>query len=135
MVRRSVKHSYTKHVRTYKSKKVNRHKKRRRSTKRHRRSTKRRHRTKQYGGVLEEFTEDDFGKYDYDEYMEIEPEEYDEDDEGYIPDDSTTLEYNGEQYPIYTDIDEDDQYIMLGNEDGETRMVKISAVYREKNKN
>lgn len=91
---------------------------------------------KQRGGALEPFTEADFGIYDHDEYMEAEPEQYSNEDEGYVPDENEPrLEYNGIEYPIYTDIHDDDYYIMLNDEEGVPIMVKTSAVYREINKN
>jgi hypothetical protein len=91
---------------------------------------------KQRGGALEPFTEADFGTYDYDEYMVAEPEQYNNEDEGYVPDENEpTLMYKGVEYPIYTDIEEEDYYIILNDDEGIPIMVKTSAVYREINKN
>ena len=68
--------------------------------------------------------------------METEPEQYSNEDEGYVPDENEhTLVYNGIEYPIYTDIHDDAYYIMLNDEEGVPIMVKTSAVYREINKN
>ena len=98
---------------------------------RHHRS-RRQHSRRQRGGAFP-FTEKDFGTYAYDEYYEVEPEIYDSQDEGYDVEESPpTLEYNGNQYPIYTDIDESDYYIMLNDDNGEAVMVKTSAVRRVK---
>jgi hypothetical protein len=46
-----------------------------------------------------------------------------------------TLEYEGVIYPIYSDISNEDYYIMLNDSEDEPIMVKTSAVYREKDKN
>ena len=107
---------------------------RHRHTKRCSHSRKHRHSRRQRGGAFP-FKEEDLGTYHYDEYYEVEPEIYDSQDEGYDVEESPpTLEYNGNEYPIYTDLDESDYYIMLNDETGEAVMVKTSAVRREKNK-
>ena len=100
---------------------------------RHRHTRRCRHnRRRQRGGAFPS-TEEDLGTYAYDEYYEVEPEIYDSQDEGYDVDESPpTLEYNGNQYPIYTDLDESDYYIMLNDDNGEAVMVKTSAVRRVK---
>jgi hypothetical protein len=99
-----------------------------------RRHRSRRHRRRQRGGAFP-FTEKDLGTYSYDEYHEVESEIYDSQDEGYgVEEEPPTLEYNGNKYPIYTDLDESDYYIMLNDDNGEAVMVKTSAVRREKNK-
>jgi len=110
-----------------------RHHSRRHHSRRHH-SRRHRHSRRQRGGAFP-FTEKDFGTYAYDEYHEVESEIYDSQDEGYgIQEEPPTLEYNGNQYPIYTDLDESDYYIMLNDDNGEAIMVKTSAVRREKNK-
>ncbi len=89
------------------------------------------HYKKQRGGGLEPFKESDFGVYDFDEYYEVEPEQNNIEDEGYEPDEnSPILEYNNVVYPIYTDIDELDEYIMMNDDEGTPVMVKTSAVKR-----
>jgi hypothetical protein len=103
-------------------------------SRKHRYTRNCRHRRRQRGGAFP-FKEEDLGTYHYDEYYEVEPEIYDSQDEGYDVEESPpTLEYNGNEYPIYTDLDESDYYIMLNDETGEAVMVKTSAVRREKNK-
>ena len=87
----------------------------------------------QRGGALFPFTKRDLGTYDYDEYVELEPEDYNVNDEGYEASQlSPTLEWKGTEYPIYTDIDEKGYYIMLDDEEGNPVMVKTSAVNRVK---
>ena len=72
---------------------------------------------------------EDFGTYAYTDYKIYDPQ-----DEGHdIEESPTTLEYNGIPYPVYTDIDNSDYYIMLNDDNGEAIMVKTSAVRREKN--
>jgi hypothetical protein len=86
----------------------------------------------QRGGALEPFTEDDLGEYRPDEYIPAEPEQHD-DDEGYVADENEpTVEYKGVEYPIYININDDEQYIHLTDAAGNDYMVKVSAVYREK---
>ena len=69
----------------------------------------------------------------FDEYYELEPEVNDPDDEGYgVEENPPMVEYDGVQYPVYTDITESDYYIMLNDENGEAVMVKTSAVERVK---
>jgi hypothetical protein len=103
-----------------------------------RRSNTRRSKTrrskKQKGGGLEPFKESDFGTYEYDEYYEVEPEQGNIEDEGFEPDElGPTLEYNNVFYPIYTDIDESDEYIMLNDDEGNAVMVKTSAIRKTHN--
>jgi hypothetical protein len=94
-----------------------------------RRATRRR--ATQRGGALEPFTEDDLGEYRPDEYIPAEPEQND-DDEGYVADENEpTVEYKGVEYPIYININDDEQYIHLTDAAGNDYMVKVSAVYRE----
>jgi hypothetical protein len=117
-------------------KRTTRHKKR--TTRHKKRTTRHKKRTtkQQKGGTLEPFTEADFGEYRHDEYMEADPEQYTPEDEGYVPDENEpTLEYKGVEYPIYININDDDHYIHLTDADGNDYMVKVSAVYREINKN
>ncbi len=115
-------------------KRTMRHKKR--TTRYKKRTTRYKKRTTQKGGTLEPFTEADFGEYRHDEYMEADPEQYTPEDEGYMPDENEpTLEYKGVEYPIYININDDDHYIHLTDADGNDYMVKVSAVYREINKN
>jgi hypothetical protein len=94
-------------------------------------------RVKQRGGAnpfIPPFKQSDFGTYDYDEYMEVDPEQRELSDEGYEPDIlAPKLEYNGQMYDIYTDIDERYNYINLIGDDGESYMVKTKAVNRVKN--
>jgi hypothetical protein len=122
--------SFRRKTRKYK-KRTMRHKKRttrRRATRR--RATRRR--ATQRGGALEPFTEDDLGEYRPDEYIPAEPEQND-DDEGYVADENEpTVEYKGVEYPIYININDDEQYIHLTDAAGNDYMVKVSAVYREK---
>ena len=101
---------------------------RRRAT---RRSINKGRRARQRGGALEPFTEDDLGEYRPDEYIPAEPEQND-DDEGYVADENEpTVEYKGVEYPIYININDDEQYIHLTDAAGNDYMVKVSAVYRE----
>ena len=66
---------------------------------------------------------EDFGTYAYTDYKIYDPQ-----DEGHdIEESPTTLEYNGIPYPVYTDIDNSDYYIML-NGNGVNVMVKTSAI-------
>ena len=98
--------------------------------------TKKANRVKQRGGAnpfIPPFKQSDFGTYDYDEYMEVDPEQRELSDEGYEPDIlAPKLEYNGQMYDIYTDIDERYNYINLIGDDGESYMVKTKAVNRVK---
>jgi hypothetical protein len=75
------------------------------------------------------------GAFAFDEYYELEPEVNDPDDEGYgVDEHQPMVEYDGIEYPVYTDISNLDNYIMLNDENGEDVMVKTSAVAREKRK-
>ena len=126
--------SFSRKTMKHKKRTTRRHKKR---TTRYKKRTTRRHKKRtQKGGTLEPFTEADFGEYRHDEYMEADPEQYTPEDEGYMPDENEpTLEYKGVEYPIYININDDDHYIHLTDADGNDYMVKVSAVYREINKN
>ena len=135
--KQTVRHKKTnRSSKTKRSRKTNRCSKTKRSRKTNRCSkTKRSRNKKQRGGTLEPFTEADFGTYVYDEYILVDPEEYNQVDEGYEPDtNEPTLEYKGTDYPIYTDIDGEDYYIMINDDQDEPIMLKTSAVYREKYK-
>ena len=110
-------------------------KKYKKRTMRHKKRATRRSATRrsarQRGGALEPFTEDDLGEYRPDEYIPAEPEQND-DDEGYVADENEpTVEYKGVEYPIYININDDEQYIHLTDAAGNDYMVKVSAVYRE----